>query len=172
MADEFVDEERPPVQGARVGAQAVVLLVIAGIFGWYVHVLVNHPDGGTGSLSQDSWVYLLLTLMVILLVIMLLLRDPLFTPRPRSEAWDEYDAPESERYTVGCPACGTVFYRTQEELADGRFHCNNCGREGRVEHHYLRRSQIRIADCAHCGHTYEQFRQESECPVCHEHNSW
>ena len=163
--------QQPPFQGpirpGRLVGQNVLAAAAVLVFGWLVHVLANHPDGGTGGLSEGTWVALLLILLVVVLLLMVFLSDAV---QDRLHGVHHVHAREGD-LVIGCPACGTVFSKDPASL-DGRFRCDNCGREGTVTDHSLQRQQIRNETCTSCGHIYQEFKEHSECPACHTFNAY
>lgn len=152
----------------RFMAQIIFALLGIAVFAALVSVW---RDGTTFTDDDMARLALIGALVVILLVELMLLRpiyDALFRRIPAGLPLK----PDEDNYIVGCPGCGTVFSVTEDSVRQGEFACHNCGRPGVIKDHNLQSSTIRQEVCATCGNRYFEYREHSECPVCHTYNAY
>ncbi len=112
-------------------------------------------------------------ILVVILLLMVVFYGPVFNalfgrrvPRSLPMSMDD------DNYIVGCPGCGTVFTVTPTEIEVGQFSCHNCGRNGHVRDHDLDSATIREEVCNSCGNLYHEWKEHSECPICHTMNAY
>lgn len=151
-------------------ATAQGILAILGVFAFIALVLVWRR-GTTTRDEVAALTALVMTLVVILMVQILLTRrvyDAVFRRVPAALPMTAGE----DNFVVGCPGCGTVFTVTEGDLQAGRMACHNCGRAGFIKDYSLNKAAIRDEVCHTCGNKYLEYKEHSECPVCHTFNAY
>lgn len=156
--------------------QGLTLLFAVLVLLWLVNIGLHHPDGWLGgslegALGFGTWIAIGLVLLFLLFATSIILMDPiygmLFTTVVDTNLLHPKDS-----LTIGCPACGTVFDLKLDEMTEDVFACLNCGREGVIRDHTLKKTAIQEEACTTCGHHYQEFQEFSECPKCHTYNEY
>ncbi len=170
-ADPWDDVDRPQRSRETFGrATAQGILAIIGVFAFIALFLVWRQ--GTTTRDEVTSLTILLILLLVILLAEILLTRPIFDALFRRVPPGLEVTPDEDNFIVGCPGCGTVFTVTEDQLEAGSFDCHNCGRTGYVKDFNLNKGHIQQEVCRTCGNKYLEYRDDSECPICHTYNAY